>query len=97
MEPADELQIIEGLKHMSTAIVPGIYDSSFPDRKVPVEAEQAYVTTPRRRVMKGCLSVLALALLYSQRDRSPVRLKRVWLSLFSRMGERGYLSTALWE
>ena len=36
VEPADELGVIEGLKHMATSIVPGIYDASFPDRKIAV-------------------------------------------------------------
>ena len=26
VQPSDELQVIEGLKHMESAIVPGIYD-----------------------------------------------------------------------
>lgn len=34
VEPADELAIIEGLKHMETSIVPGIYDTIFADRKI---------------------------------------------------------------
>lgn len=44
VEPADELQIIEGLKHMESAIVPGIYDFKTADRKIAVEAEDAYLT-----------------------------------------------------
>ncbi|TAH49757.1 MAG: cysteine synthase [Chloroflexota bacterium] len=44
VEPADELQIIEGLKHMETAIVPGIYDAQIADRKISVSAEDAYET-----------------------------------------------------
>ena len=44
VEPADELQIIEGLKHMETAIVPGIYDAHIADRKISVSAEDAYET-----------------------------------------------------
>lgn len=27
VQPADELQVIEGLKHMKTATVPGIYEA----------------------------------------------------------------------
>jgi cysteine synthase B len=41
-EPADGLGVIEGLKHMATSIVPGIYDASFPDRKIAVEPEAAH-------------------------------------------------------
>ncbi len=42
VEPEDELAIIEGLKHMETAIVPGIYDPEIIDRTVHVSPEQAY-------------------------------------------------------
>jgi len=42
VEPADELEIIEGLKHMETSIVPGIWDPEFPDLKLPVSASASY-------------------------------------------------------
>jgi cysteine synthase B len=41
-EPADGLGVIEGLKHMATSIVPGIYDAAFPDSKIAVEPEAAH-------------------------------------------------------
>jgi cysteine synthase B len=41
LQPADELQIIEGLKHLPTSIVPGIYDSTVADRTLAVEAYDA--------------------------------------------------------
>lgn len=44
VEPADELQVIEGLKHMATAIVPGIYAFKTANRKIAVDAEDAYKT-----------------------------------------------------
>lgn len=42
VEPEDELQGIEGLKHMATSIVPKIYDASLKDGSVTIEAEQSY-------------------------------------------------------
>ncbi len=45
--PADELEVIEGLKHLETAIVPAIYDPSLVDRDFPVTAEQAWEMTKR--------------------------------------------------
>jgi cysteine synthase B len=41
VEPADELAVIEGLKHMETSIVPGIYDPAFADGKIAVEPDAA--------------------------------------------------------
>lgn len=42
VEPADELAVIEGLKHMESSIVPGIYDPNFADDKIAVEPEHAH-------------------------------------------------------
>src|SRR5574341_1022684 len=42
VEPSDELQIIEGLKHMASAIVPGIYDEKLADRKIAIDTDLAY-------------------------------------------------------
>jgi cysteine synthase B len=50
VEPADELAIIEGLKHMETSIVPGIYDPDFADRKIAAEPEDSH--TMARRLAK---------------------------------------------
>ncbi len=44
LQPEDELSVIEGLKHMETAIVPGIYDEHLPDRIDGVDAEMAWET-----------------------------------------------------
>lgn len=47
VQPEDELAVIEGLKHLETAIVPGIYDAGLPDRFLGVAAEDAWATTRR--------------------------------------------------
>ncbi len=47
VEPANELEVIEGLKHMPTAIVPGIYDPSLKDGEFRVEAEAALAMARR--------------------------------------------------
>ncbi len=46
IQPAESLHGLEGLKHMATSIVPGIYDSTFPDEIVYVPTDDSY------RVMK---------------------------------------------
>jgi len=45
VQPEDELAVIEGLKHLETAIVPGIYDAGLPDRFLGVAAEDAWTMT----------------------------------------------------
>ena len=47
VEPADPFHGIEGLKHMASSIVPGIYDEEFLDHKIPVETDVAYDTALR--------------------------------------------------
>lgn len=47
VEPEDELAVIEGLKHLETAIVPGIYDPSVVDETRYVSPADAYETTMR--------------------------------------------------
>jgi cysteine synthase B len=47
VEPADELAVIEGLKHMETSIVPGIYDPGFADAKIAVEPDAAHEVAAR--------------------------------------------------
>ena len=41
-EPDDALHGLEGLKHMATSIVPGIYHEEELDGKVPVPTDAAY-------------------------------------------------------
>lgn len=45
VQPDAALHGLEGLKHMATAIQPGIYDPTFPDRILEVSTEAAYEMT----------------------------------------------------
>jgi cysteine synthase B len=45
VQPEDELSVIEGLKYLETAIVPGIYDAGLPDRHIGMDAEVTWATT----------------------------------------------------
>jgi cysteine synthase B len=42
VQPSEAFHGIEGLKHLPTAIVPGIYDPSLPDRIIGIETEAAF-------------------------------------------------------
>ena len=42
VEPDDAMHGIEGLKHMESSLVPGIYDRGFPDETVHVNTDVAY-------------------------------------------------------
>ncbi len=47
VEPDEPLHGLEGLKHLATSIVPGIYDPSVHNRKLPVSTEAAYAMARR--------------------------------------------------
>jgi cysteine synthase B len=49
VQPAEALHGLEGLKHMASSIVPGIYDPQFPDETIFVSTDNAY------KVMKELL------------------------------------------
>jgi cysteine synthase B len=45
VQPADELAVIEGLKHLPTAIVPGIYDATLADSIAHIDTERTWTIT----------------------------------------------------
>src|SRR5262249_13076068 len=55
MQPDSPLHGLEGLKHMASAIVPGIYDPSLADEDVRVATEDAYALTRRLARDSGLL------------------------------------------
>ena len=55
VQPATPLHGLEGLKHMETAILPGIYDPSFADEDLRVETEDAQEMARRLAREEGFL------------------------------------------
>lgn len=55
VEPAEELHGIEGLKHMGSSIVPGIYDESILDGKFSVPTDSTYTMVERLETEEGIL------------------------------------------
>jgi S-sulfo-L-cysteine synthase (O-acetyl-L-serine-dependent) len=54
-QPSSGFHGLEGLKHMPTAIVPGIYDPSIADDNLWIETEDAYAMTRRVGRQEGIL------------------------------------------
>ena len=97
VEPADELQVIEGLKHMASAIVPGIYDPDFPDRHFPVPAEAAYEMVRRLAREEGLfVGFSSGAAMYAALQVAQEIDEGVVVTLFPDSGSK-YLSLNLWE
>ncbi len=97
VEPDAPLHGLEGLKHIASSIVPGIYDPSVHDRKVSVSTEEGYAMA--RRLAReeglfvggsaGAAVAAALALARDLRDGVVV--------VIAPDGGDRYLSTPLWR
>jgi cysteine synthase B len=95
--PAEELHGIEGLKHMETAIVPGIWDEQFPDRKIAVRTEDAYAMARRLARDEGILvGQSAGAAVYAAVQLARELTEGVIVTILPDAGDR-YFSTGLWE
>ncbi|MGB7190476.1 MAG: cysteine synthase family protein, partial [Acidobacteriaceae bacterium] len=55
MQPDAPFNGLEGLKHMATAIIPPIYDSSLANRNIEMETEAAYAMAKRLGRVEGVL------------------------------------------
>jgi cysteine synthase B len=96
VEPDDAFHGLEGLKHMASSIVPGIYHENELDRKISVSTENAYETVYRlgreEGILVGQSSGAALwAALSVAREIS----EGLVVTLFPDFGDK-YISTTLW-
>jgi len=97
VQPDSPLHAIEGLKHMASAMVPAIYDSSLADLNVVVASEDAHALTRRLAreagILVGPSSGAALAgclEIANSLDRGVI------VTVFPDAGER-YLSDPFWS
>jgi cysteine synthase B len=97
VQPDSPMHGVEGLKHMETAIRPGIYDHTLADEDVRVTTERAYAFTRRLASEEGMLvgvssgAALAAALDLAERVR-----KGVIVMVFPDSGTR-YLTERFWD
>jgi S-sulfo-L-cysteine synthase (O-acetyl-L-serine-dependent) len=95
--PAEDLHGIEGLKHMETAIVPGIWNAQFPDLKLSVRTEDAYIMARRLALEEGILvGQSAGAAVYAALELARQVSEGVIVTILPDAGDR-YFSTGLWE
>ncbi|MBI3537792.1 MAG: pyridoxal-phosphate dependent enzyme [Chloroflexi bacterium] len=96
VQPADELQIIEGLKHMESAIVPGIYDAQLADKQIAIETDAAYREAHRVAREEGLfVGLSAGAAIAAARQIAQEIETGIIIAILPDSGDR-YLSTALW-
>lgn len=97
MQPDSPLHGLEGLKHMATAIVPGIYDPNLADRDVEVETEQAYEMIRHIDAEEGILvGISAGAALVVARDIAREIDQGVIVTILPDSGNR-YLAESPWK
>jgi cysteine synthase B len=97
VQPESPLNGIEGLKHMETAIRPGIYDETLADEDLRVSTERAHALTRQLAAEEGLLvgvssgAALAAALDVAERLRDGVI-----VTIFPDSGTR-YLTESFWQ
>ncbi|MGH7857664.1 MAG: PLP-dependent cysteine synthase family protein, partial [Candidatus Binatia bacterium] len=96
VEPDDAFHGLEGLKHMASSIVPGIYHEEELDRKISVSTEAAYDMVYRLGREEGWVlgQSSGAAMLAALQVARELR-EGVVVTLFPDFGDR-YLSTNLW-
>jgi S-sulfo-L-cysteine synthase (O-acetyl-L-serine-dependent) len=95
--PAEDLHGIEGLKHMETAIVPGIWNEQFPDLRLTVRTEDAYTMARRLALEEGILvGQSGGAAVYGALQLARQITEGVIVTILPDAGDR-YFSTGLWE
>jgi cysteine synthase B len=96
VQPESPLNGIEGLKHMETAIRPGIYDETLADEDVRVSTERAHALTRQLAKEEGLLvGVSSGAALAATLDVAARLREGVIVTIFPDSGTR-YLSESFW-
>lgn len=96
VEPDDALHGLEGLKHMGSSIVPGIYHEEQLDKKIPLSTDDAYSMVYRLSQDEGILvgqssgAAMFAALTIARKLR-----RGTVVTVFPDFGDK-YLSTNLW-
>jgi cysteine synthase B len=96
VQPDSPLHGLEGLKHMATAIVPGIYDTALADEDIGVGTEEAFEFTKRLAREGLFVGISSGANLAGALRVARETADAVIVVIFSDGGEK-YLSERFWE
>ena len=96
VEPDDPMHGLEGLKHMASSIVPGIYHEEELDSKIPIATEDAYEMVYMLGQIEGMVvgQSSGAALLAAMKLACTLR-EGIIVTIFPDFGDK-YLSTNLW-
>jgi cysteine synthase B len=99
MQPDSGFHGLEGLKHMATAIVPGIYDIGLADQDLSVRTEDAHRVVKKlareEGILAGVSSGAALFACFEVARNLPSEQRAVIVTVFPDSGEK-YLSDRFW-
>jgi cysteine synthase B len=96
VEPDDAFHGLEGLKHMASSIVPGVYQEEELDGKISVSTEDAYETVHRLGRLEGLVvGQSSGANLFAALQVARTLERGTVVTIFCDFGDR-YLSTNLW-
>ena len=97
MQPDSPFHGLEGMKHMDSAIVPGIYDPNLADAQTEVSTEAAYDMVKRLAREEGILvGISSAANLIAALDVANETDEGVVVTIFTDNGDR-YLSERFWQ
>jgi len=97
VQPEGPFHGLEGLKHMETAIVPGIFNAKFPDETIAVSTEDAQQMTKRLAREEGLLVGVSAGAAVVGCLRIAAKVKRgVIVTVLPDGGDR-YLSEHFWD
>jgi S-sulfo-L-cysteine synthase (O-acetyl-L-serine-dependent) len=100
LQPDSPFHGIEGAKHMATAIVPKIYDSTLADADIGIATEDAYAMAKRLAREEGLLVGISAAAAIAGCVRIAQQMKKdergVFVTILCDSGDK-YLSERFWE
>ncbi|MCK5235962.1 MAG: cysteine synthase [Deltaproteobacteria bacterium] len=97
IEPDNPMHGLEGLKHMESSIVPGIYHSEEHDSKIGAPTEESYEMTKRIAREEGILvGQSSGAAMWAAMELGKTLKEGLIVAVFPDFGDK-YLSTRLWE
>jgi cysteine synthase B len=96
-QPSGPFHGLEGLKHMESAIVPGIYDPSVADEDLRVESERAYEMVRRLAREEGLLAGISSGAALAATLEVARRLDRGLVVTVFPDGAEKYLTEKFWQ
>jgi cysteine synthase B len=97
LEPAEPFHGLEGLKHMASSIVPGIYDTQAYDQKISIDTDEAYEMVKLLAHKEGILVGLSSGGAMAACAHLARQIKKGCIvTIFPDSGDK-YLSTRVWE